>query len=140
MNQIRISSANARPPSSGMTQPGIPRRVSASILTVITPKNRQPAIEWAITLALKLSKPSAYRQCTATITERMNANRPDQRCSPQIHYGSLIHGSYPYMTREEPTWTSANAMATVASQAFTVAGLENPTMSTAIPVGGCSRP
>ena len=52
----------------------------------------------------------------------------------------MIQRTFPYMTREEPTWTTANTTATVASQAFTVAGLEKPMMSTATPVGGCSRP
>ena len=89
---------------------------------------------------MKVSNPSAYRQCTATITVMMNAIRPDHRCRPPIQDGAVIHDTFPYMTREEPSWTSANTTATVASQAFTVAGLENPMTSTATPVGGCSRP
>src|SRR6202034_777646 len=119
VNQMRTSRANARPPSTGSTQPGIPRLVRASNLAVITPKNRQPAIECASTRALHVSNPSAYKHCTAKITVTMNAIRPDHRCRPPIHDGPAIPGTLPYMIREEPSWTSANTTATVASQAFT---------------------
>ena len=55
-------------------------------------------------------------------------------------FGEVIQEIFPYMTRAETTWTIAKITATVASQAFTVPGLENPMTSTATPVGECSRP
>ena len=103
-------------------------------------KTGSPQIECTSTRVSKLSKPSAYRQCTATGTVAMNAIRPDHRCRPPIQDGALIHRTFPYITSDEPTCTTANSTATEASQAFTVPGLENPTTSTATPVGECSRP
>ena len=46
-----------------------------------------------------------------------------------------MRGIFPYITSAEPTWTSANAVATVASQDFTEPGLEKPAMLIAMPVG-----
>jgi hypothetical protein len=53
VNHMTTSSVNATPPTTGSTQPGIPRLVSASILTVDVPKNRQSAIESTSTRALE---------------------------------------------------------------------------------------
>lgn len=92
----------------------MPRLVRASIFTVNAPKNRQPAIECSSTRALKVWNPSAYTQCTTTGTVKMNAIRPDQRCRPLIQDGAVTPRTFPYMTREEPTWTIVNTIATQA--------------------------
>ena len=39
-----------------------------------------------------------------------------------------MRGTFPYITRAEPTWTSANTNAPVASHDFTAPGLEKPAM------------
>ena len=98
------------------------------------PKNAQPSSEWISTRVLKVWKPSAYRQCTATGTASRNAIRPDHRCSPPIHGGAwtLI---LPYITRAEITWMMAAMNAPVASQALADCGPEKPARLTAIPVG-----
>ena len=85
-------------------------------------------------------KPSAYRQWIATGTASRNAIRPDHLCSPPIHSGAVTRGTFPYITRAEPTWTIANTVAPVASHDFTEPGLEKPAMLMAIPVGLCTRP
>src|SRR6185436_15865068 len=75
-----IRAAKTVPPTSGRTQPATPRMGSTSIFTVNAPKKTQPRIEWVNVRGLNVSKPSAYRQCTATGTASRNAIRPDQRC------------------------------------------------------------
>ncbi len=52
VNQIPTSTVKTRPPASDRIQPGSPRRVSTSIFTVNTPKNRQPRQECTSTRAL----------------------------------------------------------------------------------------
>ena len=43
------SVASVTPPTTGSTQPAMPRLVRTSILTVKTPKKRQPSAEWSRT-------------------------------------------------------------------------------------------
>ena len=52
----------------------------------------------------------------------------------------MTRGTFPYITRAEPTWTIASTVAPVASHDFTEPGLEKPAMLMAMPVGLCSRP
>src|SRR6266496_4295387 len=137
---MTTSIVNTTAPTTGSTQPGSPFLGRISILTVNAPKNRHPNTEWIRTRVLYCWKPSAYRQWTATGTVSRNAIRPDHLCSPPIHGGAVTRGTFPYITRAEPSWTSASTAAPVASQDFTEPGLENPAMLTAMPVGLWSRP
>ena len=61
----------------------------------------------------------------ATGTARMNASRPDQRCRPLINRGAPTDGIFPYIIRDDTNWMTAPKRAPEASQALTVAGLEN---------------
>src|SRR5690349_20482279 len=68
------------------------------------------------------------------------ASRPDHTCAVPIHDGALPPGTSRYIANAEPSWKSANARASVASQALTASPLEKPARLIEKNCGSCTFP
>src|SRR6476620_208243 len=101
VSQTYTRPKNTSPPTTGITHPRRPLRVSRTIFVTNAPEKKHPNSEWNSTRLSYDSKPSAYRQCTATGTLISTASRPDHTCAVPIQDGALPPGISRYIAKAD---------------------------------------